>query len=180
MDIGSGPAWALATALLTGPLVGDLAADGCRGCRGKTNHADSALATCYQSPLADWQLSASYEVNTGSCTSHTSGTTVTCEAEPCSGTVTWSWGAEIAGGIQEVGYQQARPDPQPRTTLDFGPEPPWTPGQGGSVAFGPEASPALACGTVWDFFIEADVCGPMKASVWASCTACGLSLPQGQ
>jgi hypothetical protein len=164
-----------AAALVAGPLVGDLAAGGCEGCYGKTNHADSSLASCFQSPMGAWQISVAYDISPGSCTAYKEGLSLVCDPEPCSGTVTYSWGGEVAAGITEIGYQLARPTPQPRTTLGFAGEPPWKAGESGSVSFGPDSDPVLECGRVYSFFISGDTCGPIQASVWASCTTCGIS-----
>ena len=161
---------------LAGPLAGDLAAGDCRGCQGLTNHADSALASCFEPPLMNWQISVAYEIDDGSCNDQVDGASITCDPEPCSGTVTYAWGSEVAGGIKEVGYYQSRPSLQPRTTWGFGSRDPWKAGEPGSVSFGPEIDPTLECGRVWSFFIKADLCGPIEATAWASCTPCGLKL----
>ncbi|MDF1799911.1 MAG: hypothetical protein P1V81_12095 [Planctomycetota bacterium] len=163
-----------AAALLIGPLVGDLAAGGCMGCAGLTNYAGTALASCHQSPLADWQISASVEIESGECNMIKDDLTVLCDANKnCETTVTYSWGKEMADGVKGIGYQQTKPSKQPATSIQFGEKPPWERGKGDSVTFGPDAGPAQECGRVYSYFIEANICGPLRASVWASCTACG-------
>ncbi len=176
MELGIRPFVAAATVLLAGPLAGDLAAGDCRGCVGLTNHAGSALASCFTPPVNGWQISAAFEIESGDCDDLTSGLAKSCDPEPCSGTITYAWGKEVAGGIQEVGYHQTRPTKEAAPTWQFGEKPPWEAGKAGSLSFGPEVDPTLDCGRVYTFFIKADHCGPMEATVWASCTACGLPM----
>ena len=78
--------------------------------------------------------------------------------------------------MSDVGYHQSRPSKGPATSWHFPDKPPWEAGKPGSLSFGPDADPTLECGEVYSYFIKAEVCGPLEASVWGSCTACGLKM----
>ena len=66
--------------------------------------------------VMDWQISVAYDIDNGACVDILDGTALTCEAEACTGSVTYSWGAEVADSVQEIGYHQSRPSVQPRTS----------------------------------------------------------------
>jgi len=152
----------------------------CPGCVGSGLAADDAYVgpTC---PAPDpwdtsWDIAVSVTTTSGGCTyqnvfDHDGQSSIQCaQSIGCTSAVTYSWGANAAGGVTGFGYYK-HGYAFPRRFIGYSP----TPGQAGS--FSPIQAPDLdpGCGETLDYFITAasGCSGTAKAQVTGSCSACG-------
>ena len=175
-----------AAALAAMGAEGTAQSTACTGCTGNgfTPGGTTAPAPCLDGAefVSDWEVALSVTTGDGACTfkAGVDGEPDTCEAKPCNTAMQFSWGPEMAEGLESIGFFRPTGVPRYVTELVFPDGDPWEPGEYGTIAFDEDNSPELGCGSSLVFYIAGDSCGPYMATAEAGCGPCFNSISQGE
>ena len=114
-----------AAALAAMGAEGTAQSTACTGCTGNgfTPGGTTAPAPCLDGAefVSDWEVALSVTTGDGACTfkAGVDGEPDTCEAKPCNTAMQFSWGPEMAEGLESIGFFRPTGVPRYVTELVF-------------------------------------------------------------